>query len=183
MTDNDMIKYLHDHGLTNGCSLGHHSGKNDLIADRLLSLVEENNRQKAEIEALIAGQETLQKCIAEKDAEIESITEKFNCQQTVYADLSKIIKDKNTEIEKLRELKEQLEVKSSEEIHSLYAEIRTLKKTNDSYTDECNKLLSLIPKARAEAVKEFSEKVKEKISCYDWVYVDELMKEMVGDEE
>lgn len=52
MTDNEMIKYLRDHGLTNGCSLGHHSGTNDLIADRLLELLEENNCQNAEIERL-----------------------------------------------------------------------------------------------------------------------------------
>lgn len=52
MTDNEMIKYLRTKGLGNGASLGSHSGKIDLIADRLLELLAENNRQQAEIERL-----------------------------------------------------------------------------------------------------------------------------------
>ena len=52
MKDNEMIQYLREHGLTNGCSLGYHSGTNDLIADRILELLTENNRLKEEIEGL-----------------------------------------------------------------------------------------------------------------------------------
>ena len=36
------------------------------------------------------------------EAEVESITEKFDCQQQVYADLSKIIKTQKTEIDGLK---------------------------------------------------------------------------------
>lgn len=34
--------------------------------------------------------------------QLQDITEKFNCQQTVYTDLSKIIKDQKKEIERLK---------------------------------------------------------------------------------
>lgn len=52
MTDNEMIKYLRTKGLSNGASLGSHSGTMDLIADRFIELLAENNRQQAEIERL-----------------------------------------------------------------------------------------------------------------------------------
>ena len=42
----------------------------------IAKLVDVNNRQKAEIDGLIAGQESLQKHLAEKNAEIESIRRK-----------------------------------------------------------------------------------------------------------
>ena len=52
-------------------------GKRDEIHEKFLeimaSLIEMFNRQKAEKEALIAGQETLQKYIAEQKAEIERL--------------------------------------------------------------------------------------------------------------
>ena len=52
MTDNEIIKALESVGTSTGVALGHHSGKADLIADRFRELLEENNRQKAEIERL-----------------------------------------------------------------------------------------------------------------------------------
>ena len=47
------------------------------------------------------GRDTLD-LINRQQEEIQQITEKFNCQQTVYADLSKIIKDQKAEIERLK---------------------------------------------------------------------------------
>ena len=52
MTDYGMIKYLRTKGLGNGASSGSHSGTMDLIADRFIELLAENNRQQAEIERL-----------------------------------------------------------------------------------------------------------------------------------
>ena len=40
--------------------------------------------------------------INQLESEVESITEKFECQQQVYADLSKIIKNQRTEIDGLK---------------------------------------------------------------------------------
>lgn len=63
MTDSEIIKALED-------ILKNFDGKVvDFMA--ISSAIDLINRQKAEIEALIAGQETLQKYIAEKNAEIE----------------------------------------------------------------------------------------------------------------
>lgn len=82
------------------------------------------------------------------------------------------------------------EAKASEEIHSLCAEIRTLKKTNKAYTKECNRLICLVPKARAEAVKEFAVRLKGLSfqtykGCFAYEITAEnlnnLVKEMVGE--
>lgn len=52
MTDNEIIKALDSVGTATGVILGHHSGQADIIADRFRELIDENNRQKAEIERL-----------------------------------------------------------------------------------------------------------------------------------
>jgi cell division protein FtsB len=100
--------------------------------------------QKAEKEALIAGQETLQKYIAEQKAEIER----------------------------------------------LHSEVKETRATIDSFTD-IGKLYSEI---KAEAIKEFAERLKAKEATHfckcgqPFVYtdlfngeIDNLVKEMVGD--
>lgn len=52
MTDNEIIKALDSVGTATGVALGHHSGQADIIADRFRELIDENNRQKVEIERL-----------------------------------------------------------------------------------------------------------------------------------
>ena len=97
-----------------------------------------NSQRRAEIEALINGQETLQKHIAEKNAEIER-------------------------------LKVELEFKcdNCENIRLSRQEYRTA-----------------ISQAKAEAIKEFAERLKNLpsvINCeYEWVHsdIDNLAKEM-----
>ena len=158
------------------------------------------NRLQADKEALIAGQETLQKALAEKNeefenqsqnfkvlvsdhrtlqqsfdnlkglyeaekakvekakekcigfakelqtakAELKETTEKFNCQQYVYTDLSDIIKEKNAEIEKLQA-------------------------DNSSMQSTLAKMSMGVEQAKAEAIKEFAERLKTQkttaISC------------------
>lgn len=61
-------------------------------------------RQKAEIEALIAGQETLQKYIAEKNAEIEKLNEKLKTMQA-YIEQNKLEWSAVSFIEYYRKLK------------------------------------------------------------------------------
>lgn len=102
--------------------------------------------------------------INRQQAEIESITEKFNCQQTVYADLSKIIKDKNAEIERLKN------------------ECFCIANERDAIADCLNT-------AAAEAIKEFAERLKKQsfTALYHKMVlsndIDNLVKEMVGDAE
>ena len=92
MTDNDMIKYLRTKGLGNGACLGHHSGTMDLIADRFIDLLAENNRQNATIEkcvnACVKKEDTTQLIAQERNqyfdelqmakAEIENLKERLS---------------------------------------------------------------------------------------------------------
>ncbi len=93
------------------------------------------------------------------ESEVESITEKFNCQQQVYADLSKIIKNQKTEIDGLK----------SRNINN------------------CRHWQKKYSSLRAEAVKDFARKLKcgvpqetGVIRCKD---VDNLVNEMVGEKQ
>ena len=131
------------------------------------------NRLQDEKEGLINGQISLQKALRQKEAELENITEKFNCQQTVYADLSNIIKEKNAEIEKL-------------------------KTDNSSMQSTLAKMSMGVEEAKADAIKEFAERLKARAK-ETVVYknelcamgtpfvivkdIDNLVKEKVGDTE
>ncbi len=79
MTDNEIIKALeccikdqHE----GCCKLGSWSEQWNCMADLMKDALDLINRQRSEIEALIAGQETLQKYIAEQKAEIERLTKR-----------------------------------------------------------------------------------------------------------
>ena len=91
------------------------------------------NRQKAEKEALIAGQETLQKYIAEQKAEIERLVEEG--------------------VDLVKQLPEMLKL------------------------------------AQAEAIKEFAERLKSIVAIHNgdmwskYEYIDNLVKEMVGEDK
>lgn len=52
MRDDEILKALDSVGTATGVVLGPHSGQTDIIADRFRELIDENNRQKAEIERL-----------------------------------------------------------------------------------------------------------------------------------
>ena len=226
MTDAEIIKALEccagdEVGLCHICPLdGECNGDINILLKYALDLI---NRLQADKEALIAGQETLQKALAEKNeefenqsqnfkvlvsdhrclqqsfdhlkglyeaekargemakkkcigfakelqtakAELKETTEKFNCQQYVYTDLSDIIKEKNAEIERLNK-----EVDRLSQI-VLY---------HDGH----------IADARAEAIKEFAKRLKKRgfadkhYEHESIVYVadiDNLVKEMVGETE
>ena len=93
MTDNEIIVPLKclvmNESDCRHCKL---KDKNDkcqkFLYSDVLGLIEENNRQKAEIEALIAGQETLQRYISTAKAEAvkefaERLKAKFSCMEYV----------------------------------------------------------------------------------------------------
>lgn len=89
MTDNEMIKCLQTKGCNNGSSLGHHSGKMDLIADRLLELITENNRQKAEIERLQLVQVNYAKAFLDEYA--DRLKDDFSFMFPCTDDINKVI--------------------------------------------------------------------------------------------
>ena len=102
--------------------------------------------------------------INQLESEVESITEKFECQQQVYADLSKIIKNQRTEIDGL--------------------------KTRN--INNCRHWQKKYSSLRAEAIKEFAEKLKSEYDGFDVNHeiieyqnllkaIDYVTKEMVGE--
>ncbi len=106
---------------------------------------DEINRQKAEEEALIAGQETLQRHIAEQKEEIERLNEKLKAMQA-------------------------------------YIEQNKLEWSAVSFIEYYRKL-------KAEAIKEFAERLKSylllnkrgQMSVLSFEDIEKLVKEMVGD--
>ena len=195
MTDNDVkticgkIESLHDKILKS--KFAEMVTENEMIC--LVLAVQELNRQKAEIErlqnALFKQEDTMQMIVKGRDTEIDRLKAKY---------------------EKLLKRKEQLEVKTSEEIHSLYAEKRTLEAMvedlhnligkeftcfvgNPHKVEHCPYLEEL-ETAKAEAIKEFAERLKEKkfelndqnediFYAVDITDIDTLAKEMVGDSD
>lgn len=116
--------------------------------------------------------------INRQQAEIESITEKFNCQQTVYADLSKIIKEKNTEIERLNKENTIL----SRNADTAFQD--GLNEAQELYAEEIKS------RVKTEAIKEFAENCKKGLRTGEIIMdksirdiIDNLVKETVGDTE
>lgn len=116
--------------------------------------------------------------------------------------INRIINDKNAEIErfnvryeKLLKAKEQIEVETSQEVQSLHREIKTQSKALLAYKEEFERYQSgaYIKLAKAEAVKEFAERLKENskfhydyeanlaIDYVETAIIDNLLKEMAGD--
>ena len=143
------------------------------------------------------------KRIKELESEVESITGKFDCQQQVYADLSKIIKTQKTEIEALTMENKQLK----SDLQLLKDDYEYVKDNLDEIVERDKQLILKLrlklAKAyseqktiKSEAIKEFAERVKEESfecdvssgygrSCYEDVVtvnsIDVLAKEMVGE--
>lgn len=125
------------------------------------------------------------------EAEVESITEKFDCQQQVYADLSKIIKTQKTEIEALTMENKQLK----SDLQLLKDDYEYVKDNLDEIVERDKQLILKLrlklAKAyseqktiKSESIKEFARKLKcgvpqetGVIRCKD---VDNLVSEMVG---
>ena len=65
MNDYQMVEYLQQYGLSNGTSLGHHSGTMDLIADRFVELLNKSDRQRIEIKRLNKKVEELSEVLSD----------------------------------------------------------------------------------------------------------------------
>jgi uncharacterized protein YlxW (UPF0749 family) len=86
MTDNEIIKALECFAIDKdfdethciGCAFEHQFCTANMSEDIAIPALDLINRQKVEIEALINGQETLQKYIAEQKAEIERLQKLYN---------------------------------------------------------------------------------------------------------
>ena len=136
------------------------------------------NEYKEQIESLIAGQETLQKYIAEKDAEIENLNTELTIERIRRknaVDAYHEEKDKNQNIKQKRS-------KSEWGADKIVSTIETTEYQN-------------IKEIKSESVKEFAERLKDEdnLSLHDdgydiWVNydsfierIDNIKKEMVGE--
>ena len=173
MTDNEIIKALEYCTSGDDCSDNCPLRYSDVpscfsaLSKPMLDLI---NRQKAEIErlqnALFKQEDTMQMIVKERDTEIDRLKAKY---------------------EKLLKRKEQLEVKTSEKIHSLYAEKRTLEAMvedlhnligkeftcfvgNPHKVEHCP-YLEEFEIAKAEAIKEFAERLKEIMCQENEIYI------------
>ncbi len=184
MTDNEIIKALECCSNKNAmhcseCSYYDHSATCILmLVSDALDLI---NRLQSEKEALINGQETLQKYIAEQKAEIADLQDEIKCEKETNEHLSaenialqKECDYQKAEIERLTE--------AGKEAVSCFTRMESL------YKIKCKELEI----ARAEAIKEFAERLKGllslnvRLSNEDYLDIatdiDNLVKEMVGDD-
>lgn len=158
MTDNEIIKTLGycKNGICTHCPrFGIDVAKNcTCYGDLMYDALDLINRLEADKEALIAGQETLQKALAEKNAEIEELTGNLKFVRGT-------VERQKAEIEKL-------------ENEKLFR-TRYLGVFPKSIRDEAIKEF-------AEAVKmEFYKEFDELIPSIMADKIDNLVKEMVGD--
>lgn len=118
---------------------------------------------------------------------------------TESAKLQAVIERLNANYEKLLTAKEQIEAEASQEVQSLHREIKAQSNALLAYKEEFERYQSgaYIKLARAEAVKEFAERLKEYVESYDVTTgyrvtivqaveeetIDNLVKEMVGDDK
>lgn len=137
MTDNEITKALNEADGLYHVSIYCADRKGNHIASvRVIDIVDLINRLQAKNEALIAGQETLQKALAEKSKEIQVL------RNTVVCDISNFASEYDSKI-------------------------------------------------KSEAIKEFADKLKGLLLSnihvsneeyyYMTIYIDNLVKEMVGD--
>ena len=179
MTDNEIIKALEcccDDGCPDNCPLKDAGYVGDCIAIKSKSALDLINRQKADLEKnkniIRLADKTISTQEAEldkKDTEIDILIRKKECLRDEISGLK-------AEIERLKE------PKSASAIHTLA----------ESAIEAENRLPKFIQDIKAEAVKEFAERLKGRHSCFldinsqviDYVEIediDNLLNEMVGE--
>lgn len=67
----ELIRLLKSRGLSNGSSLGHHSGLYDEAADALSALQTENNQLRAELERVKRERDAAVSCIYEIEDDLD----------------------------------------------------------------------------------------------------------------
>ena len=112
--------------------------------------------------------------INRQQAEIERLQE-TQCTEKCHTETLELFNIKDTEIEKLKE-----KVMSNDKISIEYPHCVLLGKGAilTKSLEDYDKLLADIADG---AITEFAERLKSKLSVYDEVYVDNLVKEMVGE--
>lgn len=174
MTDEEIIKRLEQ------CvKRGNRNYDTDIVLDLI-------NRQQEDIERLhsmnCAKLDTIHDLQADTDKlkeQLQDVTEKFNCQQTVYTDLSKIIKDQKKEIAKVKYENEILSINADNAFQN------GLNEAQDLYAEQVK------AEIKAEAYKEFAEALKKRYDNPVWYLggsngffdnLDSFVKEMAGAE-
>ena len=202
MSDDEIIKALEfclsdEVGLCHICPLdGECNGDINILLKYALDLI---NRLQTDQEALIAGQETLQKALAEKNEEFENQSQNFKVLvsdhrtlQQSFDNLKCLYESEKAKVEKAKKKS----IHFAKELQTAMKEIERLKNEcfcianeRDAIGDCMNEA---VEEAKAEVIKEFAERLKTEQSFYDGqetrIYLtekdlDNLVKEMAGDAE
>jgi chromosome segregation ATPase len=155
MTDNEIInaKRHYKYGIT------HDIFKEPVVsyAKTVLWAFDEVERQKTEIDILIRKKEALRDEIAEQQAKIEAL---INGQKT----LQKHIAEQKAEIERLEE-KSRIDDKLLND--RVQEAVNSVSIANQKYVDALEKALNNkiaeLKSAKSEAIKEFAERLKERL--------------------
>ena len=165
------------------------------VIKNLLNII---NRLQDEREALINGQETLQKTIVEQRAENKEIWEERNRIYESFKETSEELEEyRKAYVNQQAEI-EELKCKNSnltslqKDLTSSKAEVERLQRPQDADPMDfcgvlCNFAEELIAKAKTEAYKEFAKRLIRNYSvnfsrkdCFMWA-VDNLLNELVGE--
>lgn len=170
-----------------------------MLVDLTISLLEENKHLKADKEALIAGQETLQKALAERLAEVDDLKKHLAtldlCEKS-NDELRSALKKKDDELKAVTKRAamwhREAELNAAE-IIKLQAENERLEKAGIESLYNIKRMELKV--AKAEAIKEFAERlvaIYENDERYDrpnahtlvmtlFRNIDNLVKEMTGE--
>lgn len=183
MTDNEIIKALEcccKNNNCEGCPLDYLTFSSQCASELAIKSLDLINRQQEDIERLQSMNRAKLDTIHDLQADtnklkeqLQNVTEKFNCQQTVYADLSKIIKNQKEEIVRLEYENEIL----SKNADTAFQD--GLNEAQDLYAEQVK------DEIKSEAIKEFAERLKKELGFGHYIQpdqIDNLVKEMVGEE-
>jgi chromosome segregation ATPase len=163
-----------------------------MLVDLTISLLEENKHLKADKEALIAGQETLQKYLAIIEANgisVEKYKDSINCLEKACDELKAALEKKDDELKAVRHYYNEC----LKDLKKAHAEIERLKEQLNSKYKWENMLGKKIKEVKAEAIKELNARIYayktgifikgEELIIIPRSDYNEILKEMVGDTE
>lgn len=177
MTDNEIIKSLElcaNNGDCKECAINPHKGNygycTSLAIKAALDLI---NRQQSDKEALIAGQETMSKCIEKQQAEIERL------QNTIialsdYLDISGIDKTDTSFVQTATELNAQIRANVKSEAIEEFVERLNEKFSHMEYTIKTNRKTIPVERIKAEVDAVLQN------GCA--IVIDKVFKELEGEE-
>ena len=155
------------------------------------------NRQQEMLDAAIAGQETLQKALADKDREAAELNSDLKLLKNNHEHLKTIFDETVEKNKRLRDkvvgltaekdrLIETFGECQAEATKALAEKDKEIKRLNNNISAMAVTMHNCAKATRAEAIRAFAERLKTELSFGKYIQadqIDNLVKEMVGDTE